>query len=285
MPKPPRSTVKRVPMKRMDTKALIVPVRASNDGAEGTEEGSHLVQVSNFAERLLIGESNSLLLVKLMLILHKLLCADSLDSKAQTYDVIFTFPGDKSLKSNSKFLKSNSRYFKLMLNSGFKESSITRIDGCREIKIMDHSYEIYRATLVYLLTTRITFDSIIRPPLIYALAHQLELERLKNLAIINYGIVYLNQSNLLAELVSELVETYSDLKEVVMLRASAQWESLCGTKAMESIKNDLKEGELSRGGIDNLFECISLAGKRSDAAIEAMVAERVELDTQMNMFR
>lgn len=95
----------------------------------------------------------------------------------------------------------------------------------------------------------------------------------------------MNQSNLLDELVSDLVVTYADLKEVVMSRAVAIWEALCDTEGMESIKKYLKEGELSSGGIDNLFECISLAGKRSDATIEAMVAERVDLDTLLHLFQ
>lgn len=57
MTKPPRSKGKGAPSNPIDSKSSAALIKATTVRAEAAEEGGHLVQVSRFAELLLIGES------------------------------------------------------------------------------------------------------------------------------------------------------------------------------------------------------------------------------------
>lgn len=150
-----------------------------------------------------------------------------------------------------------------MFSSGFEESNSSKEDGCKEVTIQDHSYEIYRATLVYLITAKINFDSNITSTLIYALAHQLELRSLQELALDHFTSVHLQPSNILSELFSERVDLYSELQVSAMSKVVEFWPILVKDSSFAALNQDLKEGELTKEAIDIFFECIAAVKKKS----------------------
>ena len=149
----------------------------------------------------------------------------------------------------------------------------------RQIVITDTAYSTYRAVLVYLHTSHITFAPLaslfsapspaathlrfdwldkaltphpslplpVSPKGVYRLAHLLEHPKLMSLALADLKI-QLDAVNAAVELFSETSAVYDDLRKVVLDWVVDNWKTVKDSAGMKEVDRRVKVGELPHAG-------------------------------------